>query len=172
MGVLVRIWEKLSGSVSKDSFDESLISSGLDLRVDGVRSRPSAEGPVLFDDSVGDSEKTREALNFPEITEEVQGMARSDERGKPMEPEGKGQDSGTEALDSEPESETNGLDLKGSSGFGELSLDIFDSDGLDDEDDHADMPDDLADVNIEALLAECRSVGEQLLGSGQSESEK
>ena len=171
MGVLVRIWEKLSGSVSKDSFDESLIFSGLDLRVDGVRSRPSAEGPVLFDDSVGDSEKTREALNFPEITEEVQGMARSDERGKPMEPEGKGQDSGTEALDSEPESETNGLDLKGSSGFGELSLDIFDSDELDDDED-TDMPDDLADVDIKALLAECISVGEQLFGSGRSKSEK
>ena len=172
MGVLVTFWEKLSRSVSKDSFDESLIFSGLDLRADGVRSRPSAEGPVLFDDSSGDYEKTREALNFPEIAEEDDGMAKSDERGKPMEPEGERETSGTEAPDSEPESETNGLDLKGSSGFGELSLDIFDSDELDDEDDDTDMPDDLADVNIEALLAECLSVGEQLFGSGRSESDK
>ena len=171
MGVLVTIWEKLSRSVSKDSFDESSMFSGLDLRADGVRSRSSAEGPVLFDDSSGDYEKAGEALNFPEIAEEALDMAKSDERGEPTELGGEREASGAESPDSPPESETGGLDLKGSSGFGELSLDIFDSDDVDDEDDDADMPDDLADVNIEALLAECRSVGEQLFGSGRSEPE-
>ena len=171
MGVLVTFWEKLSRSVSKDSFDESPIFSGLDLRVDGVRSQSSADGPVLFDDSNGDYEKAGEARNFPEIAEEAHDVTESDERVKPVEPGGEPESSGAEAPDPSPDSETSGPDIEGSSGFGDLSLDIFASDEMDD-DDNVDMPDDLAEVNIEALLLECQSVGERLFGSVRKRSKE
>lgn len=167
MGLLVTIWEKLSRAVSNDSSDERLIFSGLDLQTGESRSRAGAGGPVLFEDSMVDDDRVRGVRDFPEIAEEAHDMAESDKRGKPIDPEGEREVLGTEAPDSPPE--TSGLDLKGSSGFGELSLDIFASDELDDDD--VDMPDDLAEVDIEALLMECQSVGERLLGSARDESE-
>ena len=171
MSVLVTIWETLSRAGSTDRSDDGLFSSGLDLRTDVARSRSSAERPVLFDELSGDYDKAQGARNFPEIAEEAHDMAKSDERGKPKEPEGEKQAFDTEAPDPPPELETSGLDREGSSGFGELSLDIFATDEMDDDND-VDMPDDLAEVDIETLLMECRSVGEQLLGSGRSESDK
>ena len=168
--MLVTIWETLSRAGSNDRSDDGPFSSGPDPRTDGARSRSSAEGPVLLDDSSEDYDKAREARNFTEIAEEAHDMAKSDERGNPTEPEGEPEASGAEAPDSPPELEAGGVDLEGSSGFGELSLDIFASDEVDDDDD-VDMPDDLADVDIEALLAECVSVGEKLFRSVRNESE-
>ena len=170
MGVLVTVWEKLSRAVSNDRSDERLFSSGLDLGTDGARSRSGAEGPVLFEDSIVDYDRAREARDFPRIAEEAHDMAESDERGKPIDPEGEQEARDTEAPDSPPEFETSGLDLEGSSGFGDLSLDIFASDEVDDDD--VDMPDDLAEIDVNALLVESISVGERLFGSVRNEAER
>ena len=171
MGVLVTFWEKLSRSVSKDSFDESLIFSGLDARTEGSRSPSSAEGPVLFEDPIVDYDMVRGARDFPGTAKEAQDMAESFERAKPEQPEMGQEAVDAEAPDPSPDSETSGPDIEGSSGFGDLSLDIFASDEMDD-DDNVDMPDDLADVNIEALLLECQSVGERLFGSVRKRSKE
>ena len=170
MGVLVTIWETLSRTVANDRSDE-IVSSGLDLRTDGARPRSGAEGPVLFEDPIVDYDRVRGARDFPGTAKEAQDMAESFERAKPEQPEGEQEALDAEAPDPTPDSETSGLDNEGSSGFGDLSLDIFASDEVEDGD-NVDMPDDLAEVNIEALLLQCLSVGERLFGSARNESER
>ena len=169
MGVLVTIWETLSRAVANDRSDE-IVSSGLDLQADGARSQSSAEGPILFEDSIVDYDGVRGARDFPAVAEEAHDMPESVERANPIEPEGENEALDAEAPDLSPEFDTSGLDHEGSSGFGELSLDIFASDEVDDRDD-ADLPYGLAEVDVNALLVESQSVRERLIGSPRSESE-
>ena len=57
----------------------------------------------------------------------------------------------------------------GSQGYGDLSLDIFESDDIPDEE-AVDLPEGLIDVDAEALLDDCRRIAERLieLPKGQS----
>ena len=74
-------------------------------------------------------------------------MAESDERPEPTEPEGEQEAVDDMALDPPLELEADGVAPEGSSGFGELSLNIFAADEVVDDDD-VEMPDDLAEVDI------------------------
>ena len=56
-----------------------------------------------------------------------------------------------------------GARVVGSEGYGDLSLDIFDSDDILDEE-AVGLPEGLIDVDAEALLDECRRIAERLIG--------
>ena len=100
---------------------------------------------------------------------EIEDMAEPDEQTNGGLPEAIADIVRGEDQDPAEESEAGARSL-GSEGYGDLSLDIFESDDIPDDEEAVTLLEGLIDVDAEALLDECRRIAERLIGlpKGQS----